>query len=85
MNNENKDKIVNWVLTSCLIGIILFGILWIIAPSHAQTTSNFQRIRQDDSIIVWKFQDGIADCYVASTIYLNNTSSSSPSISCVKR
>jgi hypothetical protein len=88
-----RNKILNYtakvfpaVHTIVLGAIFVFFIYTIVNPNiSAHSTPNFHRIRQDDGIVVYKFQDGIADCYVAANEWIHNTSQTSPSISCVKR
>ena len=54
-------------------------------PVHAHTEPNFQRIRQDDRIIVWKFKDAGNECYVTTTEWYYVAKGEGIAISCVKR
>jgi hypothetical protein len=86
MKKNFKFVIEYLIFTGCLICAVLF-LNWLYPYQNisAHTDPNFHRIRQDDGILIYKFQDGNADCYVSANKWLHNTSQTSPSISCIKR
>ncbi len=92
MENEmrNKEKLtpVMFIFPAALallIGGLIYSYVGPLMPVFGHTEPNFHRIRQDDGILIYKFQDGISDCYVSANEWIHNTSQTSPAISCVKR
>lgn len=87
MNNKKPSDLLLMLKVITVISLVILSIIFLPKPSivRAQTEPNFQRIRQDDRIIVWKFKDAGNECYVTTTDWYVINHDSGMAMSCVKR